>query len=114
MRIECDTLTHAETIYSAISNRLIGKDVFETHNLFVGQTIDTTISADSKNMVSFDFRFNGDADRDDLKDYIKDQVENHPTVKTWVISASLSWHRCTHDDPSVKNCKTTEFFEWSK
>ncbi len=106
---EIDTFTHAETIVSAISNQLIGKDLFELHSLAVVESNDL-----ATNTVTCDFRFTGDVDRDAVKDYILSQVRDHPQVKTWVLSANLSWHRCTHDDLSVKNCKTTEYFSWSK
>lgn len=105
---EVDTLAHANTIKTSIQNQLAGKDIFETHNL---SAMDDVYG---KHFIVADWRFNRGIDRDALKDWAQDQIQNHPQVKVWVTSAKLSWHLCTHDDQSVQDCKTTNYSEWGK
>ena len=101
-----DTEAHADTIISQVRNKLIGKDIFEEHSLnrFKNENGDTELG--------FDFRFNSRIDRDSIKDWIKDQVRNHPQVKNWVQSARVVEHLCSHDDLEINDCKTTEYMEW--
>jgi len=101
-----DTLAHAATIRNSIISELAGKDIFEEHNLSASRNEDGNVEAIAE------WRFNNDIDRDDIKDWVRDQVENHPVVKTWVSSARLSWHRCTHDESIVENCRQTDYSEW--
>ena len=104
---EIDTKAHAETIKNEIQNQLIGKDIFEKHSF-------STFQFDSKNYLIGDWRFNKAIDRDAVKDWVRDQAENHPIVKTWIQNAKISWHLCTHDNPEIKDCRTTNYFEWTK
>jgi len=107
--LEVDTVAHGQTIKDAIQQRLVGKDIFETHSFDFGVGNES-----DPNVVwgQAEFRFNSRIDRDDIKTWIKDQIQNHPQVKNWVTSAKISWHRCTHGDPTVEDCKTTNYFEW--
>lgn len=104
---DVDTFTHAETIVSAISNELIGKDVFELHNLIANSNAGI-------NFVTLDGRFNNSVDREAIKDYLLDQISSHPVVKTWVTRAVLQTHLCSHDNQDVQDCKTTQWWEWSR
>lgn len=106
---EVDTLAHAETIRQSLEKRIAGKDIFEQHSL--AALID---SETGKNLVIAEWRFNRRVDRDDVRDWIKDQVQNHPQVKNWVTRASVTSHLCSHDDAEVKDCRTTEFVEWTR
>lgn len=103
-----DTLSHATTIANSINNRLVGKDLFENHG------VNAFVDENGVNTVSAEIRFNGQADRDELKDWAKDQVQNHPQVKTWVLSASVVTHSCSHDDSDVKDCTTKDFLRWER
>lgn len=108
MNLTIDTTAHAVTIRNSILNELSGKDIFETFTL-------SHYTNPSGLIVGIgDWTFNTDVDRDAIKDWVKDQVENHPQVKNWVSSAALSWHRCTHVDSVVENCKNSNYFEWLK
>lgn len=109
--LEVDTAAHGQTIRDAIQNRLVGKDIFETHSFSFG------VGNESDPNVIWglaEFRFNSRIDRDDVLDWIKDQVQNHPQVKNWVAKATVTSHLCTHDDSEIKNCRTTEFVEWTR
>ena len=101
-----DTEAHADTIIGQIRTRLVGKDIFEEHNLFRELNENGTVE------LVAEFRFNNRIDRDDVKTWIKNQVQTHPQVKNWVQSARVTDHICSHDDVSVKDCKTTEYIEW--
>ena len=101
-----DTEAHADTIIGQIRTRLVGKDIFEEHNL--SRQVDEFGQAE----LNFDFRFNSRIDRDDVKTWIKNQVQTHPQVKNWVQSARVVDHLCTHDSLTVLDCKTTEYLEW--
>ena len=103
-----DTEAHADTIISNIQTELSGKDVFEQHalNKFINQS--------GQIELVFEARFNNQIDRNDIKDWIKDRIQNHPQVKNWVLSAKISDHLCTHDDKEVKDCRTTEYEELVK
>ena len=103
-----DTEAHADTILSNIQNRLLGKDIFESHNLGRGIDLEGNIA------LNADVRFNLRIDRDDVKDWIKDQVRNHPAIKNWVQSVTVTDHLCSHDDPVVVDCKTTEYVRWER
>lgn len=104
-----DTVQHAQTIKNNIVNELAGKDIFETH------TLTGYVDEEGQIKVIADLRFNNGVHRDGVKNWIKAQVRDHPTVKTWVQSASLTVHRCTHGDAEVQNCGTTDFVrEWTK
>jgi hypothetical protein len=108
---EVDTMAHANTIKNNIQNQLVGKDIFEEHSL---SAFDDTSGLSGKILVVAEWRFNNAIDRDAMREWIKDQVQNHPQVKIWVSVAKLSWHRCTHDDATVENCTTTNYAEWNK
>jgi len=103
-----DTLAHANTIKNSIQDELVGKDIFEEHNLSALRNDDGNFSCVAE------FSFNNNIDRDSIKDWIISQVRDHQVVKNWVSKARLSWHYCTHGDKEVKSCKTTGYFEWSK
>lgn len=111
-RINCrgtiDTLAHGATVKGYVQDELIGKDIFEIHNLNYGENEVGEIE------FGFDIRFNNNADRDAIKSWIQDQVENHPVVKTWFSSFKISTHRCTHDDEQIEDCTTTDYFEWAR
>ena len=100
-----DTEAHADTIVSAITTRLVGKDIFEEKNLTVSETDDEP----RKPLIIFDCRFNNRIDRDDVKTWLKDQVQAHPVVKTWVQSVKLTTHDCTHSDAIVRPCTETNY-----
>lgn len=106
---EVDTLAHAETIRQSLENRLVGKDIFEQHSLSAGFD-----SLEGKNVVTVEVRFNNAVDRDDVRDWIKNQVQNHSQVKNWVQAVTVTTHLCSHDDAEVKDCKTTEYLEWQR
>ena len=109
--LEVDTVAHGQTIKDAIQNRLVGKDIFEEHSFSFG------VGNESDPNVVWglaEFRFNNRIDRDDVLDWIKDQVQNHPQVKTWVMKATVTAHLCSHSDVEVKNCRETEFNEWAR
>ncbi len=108
MVIVVDTLAHAITIRDSIVAQLAGKDIFEQHSLGASTNLNGEIEGIAE------WRFNNSIDRDAIKDWIRDQVENHPQVKNWVQRAKLSWHQCTHDEAIVENCKSTNYLEWSK
>lgn len=101
-----DTEAHADTIIGFIRNKLVGKDIFEEHNLA------RSVNESGQQELNFDFRFNNRVDRDDVKDWMKNQVQSHPQVKNWVQSARMSDHLCSHDDVNIKDCKLTEYMEW--
>lgn len=103
-----DTLAHATTVRANLVTQLAGRNIFDTLQ-FVAR-----INIDGVPEVQADWRFNGAADRNSVRDYIQDQVQNHPQVKNWVESARLSWHDCSHDDPTVLNCKTTAYAEFTR
>ena len=109
--LEVDTAAHGQTIRDAIQNRLVGKDIFETHSFDFGRGNENDL-----NVIwgIAEFRFNNPIDRDDVLNWIKDQVQNAPQVKTWVKKASVTSHLCSHDDLEVKDCRTTNYAEWSK
>lgn len=107
IELEVDTIAHANTIRDAIVSRLVGKDIFEQHSLMSFFDSET-----SKNMVIAEVRFNGAVDRDDVLNWVKNQVQTHPQVKVWVTRASVVSHLCSHDDEEVNNCRTTEYVEW--
>ena len=100
-----DSVAHANTIISSIESRLVGKDIFQDKNLTVSETDDEP----RKPLIIFDCRFNSRIDRDDVKTWLRGQIKDHPVVKTWIESVKLTTHLCTHDDVSVKDCKTTEY-----
>ena len=104
-------MAHGQTIRSAIQDKLVGKDIFETHDFDfgVGNDLDPSVI-----WGRAEIRFNSEIDRDDVKDWIKDQVQNHPQVKNWVTRATVQTHLCSHDDEEVKDCRTTNFLEWEK
>ena len=52
LRVEIDTLNHAETIRDAISLELVGKDIFENHTLDV---VDSP-SDENRFFLIFNFR----------------------------------------------------------
>ena len=104
--LEVDTVAHGQTIKTNIQNRLAGKDIFEIHDFDSGVGNESDPNAIWGRL---ECRFNSRIDRDDIRDWIKDQIQNHPQIKNWVLSAQLISHLCTHDDPSVKDCTTTEY-----
>ena len=107
--LEIDTLAHANTIKNNIQSELAGKDLFEQRFFSI-----STDTISNKIILFADWRFNSAIDRDALKDWARDQIENHPNVKNWVQKAKLSWHRCTHDESLIENCEITNYFEWNK
>lgn len=104
-----DTLAHATTIKNSISNQLAGLDIFEQHSLVSGNDPDSGLPG-----LIAEWRFNSSADRDTLRDWAKDQIQNNAQVKVWVQTATLTWHLCTHDEMVPENCSTNNFGSWSK
>lgn len=104
--LEVDTVAHGQTIKTNIQNQLVGKDIFDTISFDFGIGNET-----DPNVIwgMAEFRFNSRIDRDSLKTWIKDQVQNHPQVKNWVLKAKITSHLCSHDDAEVKDCTTTEY-----
>lgn len=99
-----DTETHADTIIASIRTQLVGKDVFEEHSLKRSVDVET-----GKILLCFDLRFNSEIDRNSVRTWLRDQVRDHPVVKTWVQSVTLTRHECSHDDVTVQDCKTTDY-----
>ena len=98
-----DTEAHADTIIAQIRTQLVRKDVFEEHNL-------TRLTNEFGQIeLNFDFRFNSEVDRNTIRTWLKDQVKDHPVVKTWVQSVKLSHHECSHDNAVIQDCKTTSY-----
>ena len=108
MTARIDTLAHAITIRNAIRDELIGKDIFEEHSLM------GFVDGDGTVVGNLDVRFNSDVDRNSVRDWIEDQIQNHPQIKNWILQAKVWWHRCTHDEIAVNNCGTTEYAKWVK
>ena len=110
LRIEAtiDTKAHGMTIIESLSNRLVGKQIFEIESF--------SVDPDEKGRQDLivDIQFNKDVDRDDIKDWIRGQFINHNKIKRWASKSRILWYRCTHDDKVVKSCNATNFFEWSK
>lgn len=104
--LEVDTVAHGQTIKQAIQDQLVGKDIFETYSFDFGVGNES-----DPNVIwgSAEFRFNNRINRDSIRDWIKDQVQNHPQVKNWVTKARIISHLCTHDDVEVKPCTETEY-----
>ena len=103
-----DTDAHADTLISSIENKLSGKSVFESYSLL------KSLNENDKTQISLEIRFNNSVDRDAVKDWVKDQLQNHPQVKTWVSNAKVVWHNCTNDESSPIPCGQSQYFEWSQ
>ena len=108
IEVVVDTIAHARTIRDAITTRLSGKDIFENHG------VSAFVDEQGNVHATADVRFNGDVDRDDIVTWVKNQVQNAPQVKDWILSAKVQTHLCSHDDAEVVNCKTTDFVEWNR
>lgn len=106
---EIDTVAHATTIKNSIIAELAGMDIFETHSLISGNSAEF-----NKVFLIGEWRFNTQVDRDTLRDWAEDQIQNHPQVKVWTLAARLSWHNCTHDNQTIQNCNATNYSEWIK
>lgn len=94
IRIEgvIDTVAHAQTIKDNVVANLAGRDIFEQHEL------DHYVDPDTGNVwFRAELRFNGSFDRGDFRDWIRDQIETHPQVKTWFLGARITTHQCVHD-----------------
>ena len=104
-----DTENHSNQGVSAINSELIGMDVFENHG--VSSFFDPELG---EWILSVNVRFNSRIDRDDLDAFLKNRSLNRIQTKAWFKSVKASTHLCSHDDPSVKDCKTTEYVEWRK
>lgn len=98
-----DTTGHADTIINSVRNELSGKDVFEEHSLI------RTVNDAGQIELNFDFRFNSSDDRNAVRTWAKDQIKDHPVVKTWIVSARLSRHECPHDEISVIPCNKSNY-----
>ena len=107
--LDCDTLTHAETIRDAFNLQLVGKSIFENHG--VSASFNTHIN---KTLFISNLRMNIESERDTLWTYIIDKASTDVVVKNWVLSAKVNRHLCTHDDLKVKDCKTTSYEEFLK
>jgi hypothetical protein len=103
-----DTEAHADAIVTNIRAELTGKDIFEEHNL------QRFVNDDGQFELVGEWRFNRDVDRDNLANWLKQQVRDHLIVKTWVQSVRLTSHLCTHDDADVRDCSTTELVRWER
>lgn len=110
--LEFDTVAHGQTIRNSIRNHIAGKDLFDTIMLTSGRGNETDLDV---LWGVAEFRFNSLDDRNELVDWIKDQVQNHPQVKTWVLKARVTKHLCSQDDPEAADCKTgDDYSEWTR
>jgi len=103
-----DTVAHAQTIRDYVQDQLAGKDIFEQ------RALKYSVNGDGQVEFNFDVRFNSEVDRNAVKDWILQQINDHPTVKNWFLRAELSIHRCTHDEAKIQSCDMTDFFLWAK
>jgi hypothetical protein len=101
-----DTTAHATTVRDAIAAELVGKDIFEE------RALDWSIRDDGAVEFVFDCRFNAELDRDTIVTWIRNQVAEHPTVKTWFLEITVWWHPCDHDDTSPDGCSDAELKRW--
>lgn len=106
-----DTQAHAATIVNAITTEINVRPKFSLdHAPSSGPSLDEVGWE-----VSFDVRLLDKVTRQAILTWIKNQVQDHPQVKTWIKRARLSTHLCTHDDEQVLPCNTTEFeVVWEK
>ena len=88
-----DTPAHAQTILNAIAQQLSGRDIFRQDSLEIAT------GPTGQVMVIFDCRLNLLAHRDAVRDWLRDQAENHPQVKLWILAVRLHWHDCGEDEP---------------
>ena len=101
-----DTVAHAQTVKQAVTDELVGKDIFELHDL------DWTVLEDSSVEFTFDARFNTDLDRNAIVTWIRNQLAEHPTVKTWFLELKVWWHTCDHDNAEPDGCSDATLTRW--
>jgi hypothetical protein len=98
-----DTLAHAQTIRDNVAAELVGKDIFEQHDL---SAVD--LGGGDGILAHGDIRFNSGTDRDTVRSWIQAQIAEHPVVKTWVYWIEVTWHECPHDEGGA-NCQATRW-----
>ena len=104
LRAVIDTGVHADTIITAIRAELVGKDIFK--ELVVGRALDEL----QRVVLKVDILFNSRIDRNKVTAWLDKQANgNLSTVKTWILSVKAFSHTCTHDDPVILPCDTTEY-----
>ena len=75
--------------------------------------IDRTVGwleEDGRPWLMVDARFDTEAKRNAVRTVILNAVSSHAILQQR-LEGTLSWHLCTHDDLSIKNCKTTGYGE---
>ena len=72
----------------------------------------TTVFMDDEDRVWLlvDARYTTEVARNLRRTAVTSLVSTNP-ILSQRLEATLSWHRCTHDDLSVKDCRTTEYAE---
>ena len=109
INLDIDTLAHANTMKNNLQVQLVGKDIFETHNFSSGSD-----GLNNRIFLNADWRFKNLADRNSIWKFITG-ASTSGTTKNWINTGSLmSRHLCSHDDPEVKDCRTTNYEEFLK
>lgn len=103
-----DTAAHANTISTNFDTQLVGKDIFSTEHKASGR------DEDGRPFFSADIRFNSEADRDAIRDWVVDAMRDNIVTRDWVTRAHVTIHLCTHDDVTVQDCTTTSYSRTEK
>jgi len=109
IRAVFDSKSASDTAKSLLGMKMVGKDVFREH-VFSSREVDDLSGGPLVPTLNAEWRFNNETDRDTIKNFIRTDLQNNSAVK----SAHVSWHTCTHNDRIVKDCTTTDYFEWNK
>ena len=103
-----DTRPHAESIMNSFNSALLGKPVFEIAN--EQSKVEVFEDEEGAPVFSASVRFSDDAARDNICRLVKQLAASDSVVSKWVKKGSkISVHQCTHDDPEIVSCKTTEY-----
>ena len=102
-----DTMAHGQLLRTSLLTKL--------NSLTLVEPAVVSVRTDESNrpMVVCDGRFDVVTDRNIMREWIRDQIANNALVTPWIISASVSWHACTHDENYPKSCFTTDYHTWN-
>lgn len=62
-----------------------------------------------ENTVRLDVRFLERIDRGAIKQWLRDQIVDHPEFSDHILAVRITEHLCTHDEDNPKPCDKSEF-----
>jgi len=106
VEILLDTAAHAATVRDSLSAQAASRP--RHGGRFEAAPAVEADEAGRGHVVRLDVRYPARGDRDAVRDWVRQQLDEHPVVKGWIRGIVVSTHLCTHDEERPGPCSESE------